>query len=165
MAAEANPQNAISRSFVGAVQAPRAIAGAVMAELLHVRQVQVGVHEHQRAYFAMVLSGGYEEPGRGGRLQFSPFTTGFNPAGVKHDGFTSKHGVRFFTIELVGRWAQEALELGLADPVADMRGTGFTIPLLRLFHEYRAGDHFSLLAAESLLYELLAEAAGRQYRQ
>jgi AraC family transcriptional regulator len=112
------------------------------------------LHLHERAYFTLILRGGFEEVYGSKILTASVGTMNFVPAGTPHR--TYSHGVRLIRME----FPDSALALaGAVGPVLQ-RPTLFTHPTpvsvaRRVVAELRSRDHGWHLVVHGLLLELL----------
>jgi AraC family transcriptional regulator len=143
--------------FYGMVARKAKIAELRLTDVRHPRGRELPRHEHELAYFSLLLDGDYTETIGPRRFRYRPGTVGFHPAGLQHCDEIGSCGGRFFCIELDGRWLQRArdLELRLQPAPAIYEGE-VAMLALRLHHEMRSGDDGAHLAAESLILEMLA---------
>src|SRR4051794_24594855 len=92
--------------FYGEVRNRLNFEDTVMAQVVHLRDRTLPVHEHAMPYFALIVSGNYEEEGRYGFDQYTPFTVVFNPMSTRHTGTVLRGGVTFFTAEIGEKWTE-----------------------------------------------------------
>ena len=154
------PPAAFGRQFYGELRDRHSICGAVLAEVVHEHARDVPVHTHDVAYFSLVLEGLYREGDARGRTLYQPYCATFNPVGTRHDGHILAGGARFFTAELEGSWLAPFPRETMEQPFADQNGGPLLWFCLRLYRDHLEGEAASPLVAESLLWEMLATAAG-----
>ena len=112
-------------------------------------------HEHELAYFTVVLNGDYLEGDHGRLEELSPFTATFNPSGIAHSTVIGPAGASFFTVELRG---QHLRELDMSPPNTTQldRGAGSILwPGLRLYSAFKSQTVDPLLL-ESHVLEMLS---------
>jgi len=148
-------------SFFGAVRWRREEFNAIFTDLQHFAPRKLPAHAHELPFFALLLGGSYGERYRHRHKQFGPFTLMYRPAGIPHQDEIGPQGVRFFEIEIRGSWRQRIEQCsGSLDQPHEERGGGELVWIaMRLFRETRSGSAPGDLAVESLLAELVAEAA------
>lgn len=136
-------------------------AGAILSEVRHTAGKAVAAHEHEAAYFSLLLDGAYAERGDGFDLRYEPYTLVFHSAGTVHeDEITGP--CRFFAVALLARWETVIAELGGARAhVFELDGGDPVWLMLRLYREFLARARAGEAAAEALLYELCAHLAKR----
>jgi hypothetical protein len=125
----------------------------LLSELRQRSARKVPRHEHELAYFTVVLDGDYLE---GDRVmeELSPFTAAFNPSGVSHSTVVGPAGAAFFTVELRNLPLQP-LDLRLPAETMVDRGAGPILwPGLRLYSAFKTRTADPLLL-ESHVLEML----------
>jgi AraC family transcriptional regulator len=125
----------------------------LLSELRQPSARKVPRHEHELAYFTVVLDGDYLE---GDRVmeELSPFTAAFNPSGVSHSTVVGPAGAAFFTVELRSLPLQQ-LDLRLPAETMVDRGAGPILwPGLRLYSAFKTRTADPLLL-ESHVLEML----------
>jgi AraC family transcriptional regulator len=116
-------------------------------------------HEHEIAYFTLVLDGHYAEGGPHGWTELPPFTAIFNPSGVAHEARVGAKGTKLFTIECRPQFLAP-LDLRLPDhPVVDPGSGDMLWAGMSVFSAFRTGTADPLVL-ESLLAEMLGALAG-----
>ena len=119
------------------------------------------VHSHDASYFAMLVTGHITEcvEGRKDRA-LQPMVMTFHPKGEEHATRETQFGVRSFGVVLNDSFVDRASTI---TPLLQSR---FEVPSSRgrkiatkLLHECVARDEAACLSIESLLYELIDEAA------
>ncbi|HSA92528.1 MAG TPA: AraC family transcriptional regulator [Terriglobales bacterium] len=159
MANAGKPLTAFGRQFYGELRNQQSICGAVLAEVVHEHARDVPLHTHDVAYFSLVLQGLYREGDARGRTLYGPLSATFNPRGTRHDGQIQEGGARFFTAELEESWLEPLQRQTMERHFADRTGGPLLWLTLQLYRNYRSGVTVSPLAAESLLWEMLATTA------
>jgi len=154
------------RQFYGAIAGQLRERGLTFGEVIHSTERKVPDHTHEISYYSLVISGGYDESYRRGRIHFQPFTSALTRAGTKHDGRISPCGVRLFTLEIGKEWIKQFLNLQPEpDTVQDLRGGELTCLGIRLYREYCTEPVACSLTIDALVWELLAVAAGIQTQE
>jgi AraC family transcriptional regulator len=130
-------------------------AGAlVFTETHYGSGVEIEPHQHEDAYFCLIVKGSFDEAFEGRRRTCYPSLLAFHPAGERHSQHIGSAGVVSFNIEL----AKPADLPGLEEP----RTFEQSIPDLlarRLYEEFREDDPLSSLALEGLALQLVAAAS------
>lgn len=112
-------------------------------------------HEHELAYFTVVLSGDYLEGDHGHLEELSPFTAIFNPSGIAHSTVIGPAGASFFTVELRRQHLRQ-LDLPPLSGTHVDRGAGSILwPGLRLYSAFKSRTADPLLL-ESHVLEMLS---------
>ena len=145
--------------FYGEVRNRLNFEDTVMAQVVHLHDRTLPVHEHAMPYFALIVSGNYEEEGTQGYDQYQAFTTVFNPLSTRHTGIIRRGGVTFFTAEIGSTWTEPFSRNALNSKVSDMHGGKLAWLSVRLFREHSEGEMACELTMESLVWEMLALTA------
>jgi AraC family transcriptional regulator len=146
----------LSRSEVG---------GFVLSECAYPPGLRMPEHEHEPAYFSLVLSGGYTETIADAELSGRPATLLSHPPGRAHAVAFHEREVRIFRAEVKPRWLERLREYDLKLERPDCFAGGPAVGLaLRLYKEFRETDKYSPLAVEGIILELVAEVARRTER-
>ena len=154
------------RRFYGAIAGQFRERGLTFGEVIHSAERKVPDHTHEMSYYSLVISGGYDESYRGGRIYFQPFSSALTRAGTKHDGRIARCGVRVFTIEIGGEWIRQFVDLEPEpDTVQDLAGGELTCLGIRLYREYCTEPVVCSLTIDALVWELLATAAGMRTQE
>ncbi len=149
------------RQFYGAIARQFRERGLTFGEVIHSSERKVPGHAHEVSYYSLVISGGYDESYRRGRIYFRPFSSALTRAGTEHDGRIAPCGVRVFTVEIGREWIDRFLDIRPEpDTVQDLTGGELTCLGIRLYREYGAGAMACSLTIDALVWELLATAAG-----
>jgi AraC family transcriptional regulator len=146
--------------YFGAVAERRRSAGLTLSDVRHEHGRRLPEHTHERAFFCLLLAGGYTE--RVGRTteSFGPFSVLFHPPAHGHQDEIGRTGGRFFSVELDAEWIDRAREIApRLTSVSQPRGGELVWLAMRLFRELRARDPISDLVVEGLVLEMLACAA------
>jgi AraC family transcriptional regulator len=146
--------------FYGDVIKQTRMCDAVFSLVRHNAARTVPIHEHEAAYFCLLVSGRYTEYYDGRHLEYRPFTLAFHPPHYRHYDEIGKEGSVFFLIELAERWTERLSDvIDLAAVKVEVRGGALAWIAMRLFKEFTQCTSESTLHIESLLYELVAGAA------
>lgn len=136
-------------------------AGVLLTEVRHAVGKSVPEHQHEAAYFSLLLEGAYEERGDGFDLRYEPYTLVFHSAGTQHED-RMLGACRFFAVDLLAPWDTVIDELGGARAhVFELAGGDPVWLVLRLYREYLARADASETTIEALVYELCAHVAKR----
>jgi AraC family transcriptional regulator len=151
------------RQFYGAIAGHIQDRGLTFGEVIHSAERKVPDHTHETSYYSLVISGGYDESFRRGRIYFQPFSSALTRAGTKHDGRIASCGVRVFTIEIGKEWIKQFVHLRPEpDTVQDLAGGELTCLGIRLYREYCTEPVACSLTIDALVWELLAAAGGME---
>jgi AraC family transcriptional regulator len=146
-------------SFFGSTALSRTIGGFALTESVYRPRHAVPAHEHERAFFYLVLDGSSQDTTRRRALSCAPGTLVYHPPGETHANVWHEAGGRCFHVEI----PPARLDLSGRAPHAMRRSDCFDRgPLVwlaqRLHREFRCPDAASALAAEGLALELIAGA-------
>ena len=145
--------------FLGVTASSRTINGFTLAESVYRPRHAVPAHEHERAFFYLMLDGSSRDTTRGQVLSCVPGVLVYHPPGETHSNTWHEEGGRCFHIEI----PPDRLELAdCASPALRHSGCFVRGPLVwlaqRLHREFRRQDAASALAMEGLALELIAGA-------
>jgi len=147
--------------FVGAIVKSVKVADAFLTIVRHTEKKVVAVHEHQAAYFCLLLHGRYTEFYEGRTIAYKPFQIAVHPPRLRHSDEIGEEGSVFFMIELTDPWHERLGSiLDLRSVKVELGGNELTWLAMRIFRELAEFALESELHVESLLFELIA-AAGR----
>ena len=142
--------------FGGDLRAHRSDAGVRLSEVDYGTARQWPRHTHWRAFFALLLRGGYDEAVGSSSLGYSPLDLGFHPESTEHRDRIAAEDTRFFLIELDESWMRRLREAGGDAALAPRMCGGRTNALaLRLYREFRSGRTLAQ-DSDTLVLELLA---------
>jgi len=146
-------------SFFGSTASSRTTNGFALTESVYRPHQAVPAHEHERAFFYLVLDGSSRDTTRKRALSCAPGILVYHPPGETHSNTWHEAGGRCFHIEIPA----DRLELPDRAPPALRRSGHFARgPLVwlaqRLHREFRCQDAASTLAVEGLALELIAGA-------
>ena len=149
--------------FYSPVQARLRTDDVLLSELRQPCSRNVPRHEHELAYVTVVLGGDYLEGDR--HLdELRPFTTVFNPAGIKHSTVIGPAGAAFFTIELCEENLRQ-LGVRLPERTTFDRGAGAMLwPGLRLYSAFKT-QTADPLVLESYVLEILGALTGFEHAE
>jgi AraC family transcriptional regulator len=145
--------------FYGGVAASARIAGLHLTDVIHGRERKLPSHEHELAYFSLLLDGGYSETVGARTLSYRPASVGFHPSGLSHRDEIGHDGARFFCIELESTWLERIRESEPPRLTPAVYDGEMAMLAFRLHRETRARDGWTELAAEGLALEMLAALA------
>ena len=136
------------------------IAGFVLTESEHPPGLSLPAHAHRHAGLAIVLDGAFTETFPATSVQAEPWSLVVRPAERVHSDRISPAGCRTLVIEILpGRADRLATIAPFFQNETIIAGAAVAGSAKRLYAEFRSGSHFSELACEGLLLELLALAA------
>ena len=150
-------------SLLGFTRA-KTIAGFAIREFWQPPYRRLPWHEHQEASICYVVAGSYMERVRGLDRQCSRYTMVFKPPRERHADQFGDLGGTCLLIEI------DAGRLKDIEPFSDITKNPSVVQNAKLatlghdiYREFSGGDHFSPLAIEGLILEVLAETsrAGR----
>jgi AraC family transcriptional regulator len=135
----------------------------VFTEFRHTDQVDVPLHTHEYAHFALIVDGDYVTSARpashagAGAVQLI-----FNPPGTTHrDHFRSPRGRCFAASIFADQWQRLSAESGPFDDAIAFGASELTVIASRMFREFCNRDAVTSLVLEGLGLELLAYTARR----
>ena len=138
----------------------KTIAGFAIKEFWQPPYRRLPWHEHQEASICYVVAGSYMERVRGLDRQCSPYTMVFKPPRERHADQFGDLGGTCLLIEI------DAGRLKDIEPFSDITKNPSVVQNAKLatlghhiYREFAGGDHFSPLAIEGLILELLAETS------
>ena len=148
--------------FFGTILRRHQAGDIVVSEVYHDRPRQFPHHCHERAYFALLLAGGYTEHLAGHSYSHRPMSLAFHAPWTDHRDEVEEQGARFLSVEVGQRLLDRLCEE--SRPAIDFKvfAGGPPIGLAgRLYRELRRGEPGSELKIEELLYGLLAASLCR----
>ncbi len=137
------------------------VGGVILTDYQCSPGLRVPQHSHERAYFKLILAGGFAEKYDSRMRQCRPSAVLFHPAGELHSEQAGSNGGRSFGVEFGPRLHHLIREHSayLLDRPAEFEGGPVAWLAFRLYDEFQTNDTFSSLAVEGLTLELLATAA------
>lgn len=148
-------------TFYGAERTRRRIDGLLLTETAYRPNEELPRHDHARAYFCLVLRGGFtEREGRRAR-ECRAATLIFHPPGADHSDRFGRDPSRCFNLELDNPWLERMSEEAGGFPEASVvfRRRRANWLARHLYEEFRADDPAGRLALEGLALALVADAA------
>lgn len=141
------------------------LAGYLLTECAYRPGHRVPKHAHERAYFNLVVTGGYSETYGMRRRECKIGSLVFHPAGEWHAERMSGRGARLFGVVSLAPRAGAPSAYGpcTEDPAA-FHGGPVARLAFRLYRELRRPDAYSPLVVEGLMLELAAERGRCQNR-
>jgi len=145
--------------FGGDLLTHRSDAGLRMSEVDYGSARAWAPHTHWRAFFALLVRGGYVEALGRTELPYRPLDLGFHPESTRHTDRIAADDTRFFLLELDESWVRRLSECGREAALAPRMCGGRSHELaLRLYREFRAGDVRHSQADVSKSHRLLGYA-------
>lgn len=141
-------------------------AGIRLTEALFPAGATLPMHAHERTIVAVMLAGGFDLVFRTRHFDCPAGVVSVEPAGEPHANRIGAHGARPLVLEITAHALTESLQTcapALSGPAA-FRRDGMGGIARRLQRELRRSDASSLLALETLAFELLAAIAERGER-
>lgn len=130
-------------------------AGLSCHELVYEPATRLTAHEHETAFFALSLCGGYEETTGGVTYEYGPGSALFHGAGEEHAVRIGGEAVRCFVVEVDGAAVEE--RFGCTVPASTPRPAGEAPAILSaMYREFRVGDASAALSLQGLLLQLIA---------
>lgn len=145
-------------SFVSPRVRSVAVPGATVAELAAPAAQRLPRHAHERAYFCLLLAGGYAERWGDRALERSPLSLVFHPDGIEHQDEIGRGGARFLIVQLQPALAASTPPRALAATreLGVAAGGGAAWSALRLYAALADPDP---LDVEARVHELVAALA------
>ena len=147
-------------TFYGAERARRRIDGLLLTETAYRPGEELPRHDHARAYFCLVLRGGFTERDARRTRECGSATVLFHPPGSGHSDRFGRTPSRCFNVELDASWLERMRELAGGFPQGSVvfRRRRANWLARHLYEEFRADDPAGRLAIEGLALALLADA-------
>jgi len=146
--------------FYGTVVKSASVSDACLSIVRHERARLVPIHEHECAYFCVLIAGRYTENYGSDVIEYHPMTMAFHPPRYRHADEIGKEGSVFFMIELGDAWITRLAEmLDLRSVKVELRGNDLVWLAMNVFREFQDLHSGSEMQIEGLLYELAAGAA------
>jgi AraC-like DNA-binding protein len=146
--------------FGGQLRLSRSCSNITMSEVEYVQARECKGHSHERAFFALLLQGGYDEIYKRRRLRYRSDTVVFRPAGMTHADEITARGTRFFIIEMGDAWESRMREysprLDLTDDVCGDNAAWFA---QRLYDAMTHSPACPSLLVQAMVLDLLNIAA------
>jgi AraC family transcriptional regulator len=148
-----------SGRYFGNVRVHEEHSGFALTHLRHARGTQLPLHEHERAYFCLVRSGGYAERYGGHAITYGPHSVLFHPPGIVHRDEIAEGGASFLIVEIGNDLIEHVAPYGpLCESRQDLRGGELAQAALRLEREWRDPARRSPLVIEGVVLEMLGIA-------
>lgn len=141
----------------------RDFTGYSLAETVYPAQWKMPRHEHEAAYFSLVLQGGYDESYGANTRSCQPTSLVFHPPGEDHAVVFHQERVRIFRVQVKAPFLARVRDCTtiLDSPLAFDGGRTAQLAT-RLYHEAQARDAVAPLAIEALVLEVLTAATRQQ---
>jgi AraC family transcriptional regulator len=155
--------------WFGDVRARHDHGAFAITRLRHERGRRLPVHEHEHAYFCLVVRGGYAERFGSSEVRYGPRTVLFHPPGIVHRDEIAAGGASFLLVEIGAELLRRAGVAGRGwASRQDRRGGELAQAALRLEREHRDPARRSPLVIEGLVLEMLGitarEVTAREHR-
>ncbi|MBX7218405.1 MAG: helix-turn-helix transcriptional regulator [Blastocatellia bacterium] len=153
-------RNLLSRDFYGGTLPSLAVTGLTLSESCYPPALKMPRHQHEPAYFSLVLQGSYSEKLgiKGSTREGRPHAALFHPQGESHAVIFHAAPVHILRVELGPQWLDR---MSLFDRIPDAplsQGNDHVMSLARrLYREFQHRDRWSTFAIEGLTLELMAE--------
>jgi AraC family transcriptional regulator len=149
-----------SAHFGGRLRSYQSCLDITLSEVEYTAIRKCPRHSHDRAFFSLLLQGGYEEQYGRHTVCHRPRTVSFRPAGTIHDDEITAAGTRFFIIEVADAWLSR---LGKYSPRLDWEphfcADDATWLATRLHDSVRDSPTASPLLVQGIVLDLLMSAA------
>ncbi len=126
---------------------------AVVSKVEHTSARALPLHDHELAYFCMLLGGSYTERVAGRSMDYRIFEAGFHPARMPHRDAVGRDGACFLCLEVHARPG----DIPLPRDVSLLPGE-VSAQLLHLYRSF-AGGTLSGMELEATVWELCGDAA------
>lgn len=154
------PETLHSGEYFGTVVKCVEVADSRLALVRHDEQRLIPLHQHECAYFCLLLHGRYTECYGAQTIDYLPFMMALHPPGFRHSDEIVDAGSVFFMVALEEVWIAKLAEvIDLKAVKVELRGNDLVWLAMRLFKLFTEFAQESALHVESLLYELVAGAA------
>ncbi len=131
-----------------------------VAEFSYPKHAVLANHAHDRAAFCCTLSGGYEERYGGRAFRCGAQSVVFRPARDAHSDHFGGAASHCLVVELPEEWVRRSHQhAGVLNEPRSWDSPRFKWLLQQVYREYRHEDPASALAAEGLIWQLIAEVA------
>lgn len=141
--------------FFGTTYARGAAGGVVLSALRHAHPRQLPAHEHEAAFFTMLLRGSYSERAGRSEFRYRPLGVVFHPPSLAHFDEIEAEESLLVTLEIPSRFFDEH---DLSRPPLASQSLVASRLMLSLYAETRARE-VAALDVESVAIELLADAS------
>jgi AraC family transcriptional regulator len=136
----------------------REVGGLTLSECAYPPGLKMPKHDHEPAYFSLVLRGSYTETIGSTELSGKPTSLVAHPPERAHAVAFHEREVRIFRAEVKPRWLERLREYSVSlESPACFEGGAPVALALRLYGEFRAADKYSPLAVEGIMLEMVAE--------
>lgn len=149
--------------FCGSLLNKREIRDLILTDYTYPAELKLSRHEHEYAYFSLVLEGNYDETFGNKSRRCESSTVTLHPAGEQHSDAFHRVGGRIFSVEIEPKWMERANEFPklLSEP-AEFHGGALAALVSKIYSEFYQPDNVSHLAIEGLLFELIAKISRRR---
>lgn len=136
----------------------REVGGFTLSECVYPAGLKMPKHDHEPAYFSLVLRGSYTETIGKTELTAKPSSLIAHPSGRSHSVAFHGREVRIFRTDVPPQWMERLREHSVGDySPACFKGGAAVGLALRLYREFRVADRYSALVVEGIMLQLLAE--------
>ena len=141
--------------FFGTTYARGAAGGVVLSALRHAQPRELPAHEHEAAFFTMLLRGSYSERAGRSEFRYRPLSVVFHPPSLAHFDVVEAEESLLVTLEIPSHFFDTH---DLARPALAAQSLVASRLLLSLYADTRVRE-VAALDVESVAVELLADAA------
>ena len=142
--------------FFGRSRRVRHVSDVILSETHYPGALEVPPHVHERAYFALLLRGGYRENLGRGEVEVASSSVVFHPPREVRRGEIGSNGATLLHVEIPRSWTTRLADYGRAPGDAVVYGGGLMVRLAHsLYREFRAEDAAAMLIAEGQILEML----------
>lgn len=143
--------------YYGGIAARCSCGHAAISDVVHRCGRTLPEHTHERAYFSMLLHGGYSERLGAHTIDYRPYQVAYRPARLAHSDVVGPSGGRFVCLEVDSTFDDDDLLGDVDAPV--MLECELSLLLARVGWRNAAGV-LDAATLESVTWELLGAVAG-----
>ena len=136
------------------------LPGWLLTESLYPPHLKMAPHQHENAYFSIVLRGSYSENNRGKPRVCGPSTLVLHPEGNMHSVQFHGSPTRIFRVELKQMALEKVRQCSkVFDSPEQLSSASLSWLMTRLHKEFLEPDDVAPLSMEGLILDVLAEAS------
>lgn len=153
-------KSTFEHSFISRVSPHYETSGWVLTESRYPSLFRMSSHQHENAYFGIVLHGSYSEFNRSRSRVYDPSTLLLHPAGDVHSVHFHDAPTHIFRVELKPHTLSKVRQFSkVLDSPEGLISTSVFWLMTQLYKEFLEPDDVAPLAIEGLILEILAEAS------
>jgi len=138
----------------------RRMGDLAVAEFSYPKHASLANHAHDRAAFCCALRGAFEQRYGARALSCGARGVAFRPAGEAHSDHFGGVSTHCFVVELPAEWLKRSAGFaGVLSEPKSLDSPRFKWLLQQVYREYRDEDPVAALAAEGLIWQLIAEVS------